>query len=346
MAFGIDGTASPPVDAMRSSGATFICRYLSTINSQTFSKVLGWTGGVDGHVTTAEALRNARGGIATVSNFEWFEGRPRKSKFDGGVEDARCALAQHLAAGGPPQRPIYFSVDEDTSPEAVAAYFKGVNSVLGVGRTGVYAGYKVCRGLRDMGLVAWTWQAFAWSTFRDSLFRHKYLHWDPRNNIEQYQNDEKIGGFTVDFDRSRTADFGQWYPLAFGAQPKGSALARSTTSDLEEISVHIGLTRGEAVVVTSPTVSTGGKAWICLSSDFGDAQVRIAVFMMNRGWTVLPMQSVPRTGNHISVFHIDHGDDDHRVSKVSARWERTDGDALDPGGNPIAVVALDIIPHD
>jgi len=46
-------------------------------------------------------------------------------------------------------RPIYFAVDQDTTPDPLETlpYFEGVNSVLGVARTGAYGGYSTINAL-------------------------------------------------------------------------------------------------------------------------------------------------------------------------------------------------------
>ena len=62
--------------------------------------------------------------------------------YDGGVADAQTALRLHAAAGGPDSAPIFFSVDEDidldTWNSVAVEWFRGINSVLGVDRTGIY----------------------------------------------------------------------------------------------------------------------------------------------------------------------------------------------------------------
>ena len=61
--------------------------------------------------------------------------------YDGGVADAQTALRLHGAAGGPDTAPIFFSVDEPidaaTWKSLAVKWFRGINSVLGVERTGV-----------------------------------------------------------------------------------------------------------------------------------------------------------------------------------------------------------------
>src|SRR5439155_1704025 len=81
-----------------------------------------------------------------------------------GVRDATAVLAEANRCGMPHGRPIYFAVDEDTTVGPhVTAYFQGAASVLGLARTGAY-GYKVIKGLFDVGLIAWGWQTYAWSS--------------------------------------------------------------------------------------------------------------------------------------------------------------------------------------
>jgi Domain of unknown function (DUF1906) len=66
--------------------------------------------------------------------------------FDGGVADANTALSLHAEAGGPASAPIFFSVDDDVSADTwkstASQWFKGINSVLGVQRTGIYGGVR------------------------------------------------------------------------------------------------------------------------------------------------------------------------------------------------------------
>jgi peptidoglycan hydrolase-like protein with peptidoglycan-binding domain len=72
--------------------------------------------------------------------------------------------------------------------------------VLGLKRTGAYAGFKVIKALFDKGLITYGWQTYAWSDGR----------WDHRNHIEQYSNKRTVGGESVDYDRAMKTNFGQW----------------------------------------------------------------------------------------------------------------------------------------
>jgi hypothetical protein len=307
LAFGLDYTNGPSVAALQERGVTFVSRYLSFVNELTQTKLL----------TADEAMQLAQGGIAVVSNYEWYESRCREG-FDVGVTDAQIAEAQHRAYGGPPDRPIYFSVDEDVSGAEVEAYFRGVNSVIGVRRTGVYGSYRMVEYLRDKDLVAWTWQTYAWSNGQ----------WDPRNNLEQYLNGQVVGGADVDFNTSKTADFGQWYPVASGRQPPG-------VGEEEDEMVHLDLELNKARVLTAPTV-VGGKGWLSLSADFGTATVRVALKHRSRGWEAKEAVEVADTNDQVVICEL--GADAYAdVTKISAKVIAI--------SVPDVVVSLDITPN-
>lgn len=97
----------PSIASMKAAGAVAVSRYLSYGSS---GKVL----------TRAEAdgLRGA--GIDVVSNWEWYGDwvHDYSGGFARGVLHAAEAARQHVACGGPPSRPIYFSTD--FSPASLA----------------------------------------------------------------------------------------------------------------------------------------------------------------------------------------------------------------------------------
>src|SRR5271168_4469678 len=126
----------------------------------------------------ADALRAA--GLHIVSNFQYGKpGWPDPSDFtrgsDGGAADAQTALRLHAAAGGSNSAPIFFSVDDDIDQNAwnslAVNWFRGINSVLGVQRTGIYGHFQACGwAIRD-GVIGqsttaghrWAWQTKSWS---------------------------------------------------------------------------------------------------------------------------------------------------------------------------------------
>lgn len=192
MAFGIDYVTGPPISALKSAGVSFVCRYLSEVNALTQVKLL----------TGQEAKTLAQAGISVVSNYEWYADRALEGR-DSGIYDAQISAPQHTACGGPPDRPIYFSVDCDCDGAQTAEYFRGVASVLGLSRTGAYGSYRVIKYLLDNKLISWAWQTYAWSAGQ----------WDSRAHIQQYSNGVNLGGADVDYNRSLKSDFGQWFPV-------------------------------------------------------------------------------------------------------------------------------------
>lgn len=194
MSFGIDYVTGPPIADLLAHvpPVAFVCRYLSEVNPATQVKLL----------TPVEAKAFGAAGISVVSNYEW-TGTTALGGYNAGVFDAQIARDQHAACGGPADSPIYFSVDFGaTSAQmgTIGDYFKGVASIIGLARTGVYGSYAVVKYLLDNDLVTWAWQTYAWSGGA----------WDSRADIQQYQNGVDLDGHEVDYDRSMKSDFGQW----------------------------------------------------------------------------------------------------------------------------------------
>ena len=174
----------------------------------------------------ADALRAL--GLQVVSIYQYGKpGWPDPSDFtrgyDGGVADAQTALRLHASAGGPDSAPIFFSVDEDidlnTWKSLAVEWLRGINSVLGVGRTGIYGHARACAWAIDDGVIGrsaspghwWAWQTSAWS----------HGERDPRAVLYQAVVNTPsspgplIAGIHVDVDDVLAADYGQW-DLAIG----------------------------------------------------------------------------------------------------------------------------------
>ncbi len=138
--------------------------------------------------------------------------------FDGGVADARTALRLHGAAGGPDSAPIFFSVDEpvdaQTWKSTAVQWFRGINSVLGVARTGIYGGRAQVGWAIADGVVGasstpgfrWAWQTKAWSGGEREpaavLFQAEVVTASDPGML--------IDGVHVDVDDVLAPDFGQW----------------------------------------------------------------------------------------------------------------------------------------
>ena len=169
----------------------------------------------------ADALRAL--GLAVVSCYQYGKpGWPTPSDFtrgyDGGVADAQTALRLHAAAGGPDSAPIFFSVDEDITADTwktlAVQWLRGINSVLGVERTGVYGHAGVCGWAIADGVIGhsttpgyrWAWQTRAWSHGERVPAAVLY------QSVIVTASDPGIslGGTHVDEDQVLAADFGQW----------------------------------------------------------------------------------------------------------------------------------------
>lgn len=138
--------------------------------------------------------------------------------FDGGVADAQTALRLHAAAGGPDTAPIFFSVDEDidagTWKSVAVQWFQGINSVLGVQRTGIYGSDRSCGWAIADGVIGhsstpgrrWAWQTRAWSQGR----REPAAVLFQREIVTASDPGVVIDGVSVDVNDVLASDFGQW----------------------------------------------------------------------------------------------------------------------------------------
>src|SRR3984885_11324989 len=169
----------------------------------------------------ADALRAA--GLHIVSNYQYGKpGWPDPSDFtrgsDGGVADAQTALRLHPAAGGSNSAPIFFSVDDDigldTWNSLAVNWFRGINSVLGVKRTGIYGHSQACGWAINDGVIGhstsaghrWAWQTKTWSHGQrePSAVLYQEVVNSPSNP------GPLLGGINVDVDEVLATDFGQW----------------------------------------------------------------------------------------------------------------------------------------
>jgi hypothetical protein len=169
----------------------------------------------------ADALHAA--GLHVVSCYQYGKpGWPTPSDYtrgyDGGVADAQTAMRLHTAAGGPDSAPIFFSIDEDidanTWKTVAVRWLRGINSVLGVERTGMYGHAGACGWAIADGVIGhsttpgyrWAWQTRAWS------------HGEREPAAVLYQSvivtgsdpGISLGDTHVDEDDVLAADFGQW----------------------------------------------------------------------------------------------------------------------------------------
>ncbi len=174
-------------------------------------------------ITRSYAEQLTAAGLIIVSNYQY--GKPGgtapsdfRRGFEGGVADAHTAWQLHSAAGGGQSAPIFFSIDEDINHDTwntlALKWFRGINSVLGVQRTGVYGGFDVCQWAAADGVIGnsrtpgrrWAWQTKAWS--------HSQI--DPAAVLYQRvvstasNPGPVVGGQQVDVNDVLAEDCGQW----------------------------------------------------------------------------------------------------------------------------------------
>ena len=169
----------------------------------------------------ADSLKAA--GLVIVSNYQY--GKPGGSApsdftrgYAGGIADARTAWQLHTAAGGSQGAPIFFTIDDDINRDTwnrtALQWFRGINSVLGVQRTGVYGGVRVCQWAAADGVIGssstpgrrWVWQTRAWSG--NQVHPAAVLY---QRVVSTSSNPgPKVGGLEVDVNDVLASDCGQW----------------------------------------------------------------------------------------------------------------------------------------
>jgi hypothetical protein len=237
--FGIDHAwGRPGVAALKRAGVKFVCRYLSHSSDEK-------------NLTRGEAKQLSDAGIWLVVVWETTASRALSGRA-GGIADAKTAKAQAKACGMPDDRPIYFAVDWDASPQqqaAIHAYLDGAASVIGRGRVGMYAGYGPIKRAFDAGKIRYGWQTYAWSGGR----------WDKRAHLQQYSNERVINGVDVDYNRAVTDDYGQW---RIGSTPEEDELTpedrKKLAAEIADALVHKGFNaRGRTVGLALQTADDG-----------------------------------------------------------------------------------------
>jgi hypothetical protein len=187
-AWGIDYShgSGLTIATMKANGVQFCCRYVSTPGNTK-------------NINAAEFANLQAAGIAVVFNFET---TGNELGFAAGARDAVSAEAQAIAAGAPVGTPIVFSPwDHDPTGHipGILDYGRGTASVLGHDRAGLYQGYPAIKAYLDAKVGKFGWQTYAWSGGV----------WDPRAQLQQYQNGVTMGPAQIDRDRAMAIDYGQ-----------------------------------------------------------------------------------------------------------------------------------------
>ncbi len=207
--------AQIPADAIRAAGHSGVVNYVS------LSRPGSNFGAKPITLPYARSL-NAQG-LVIVSNYQY--GKPGGTApsdftrgFAGGVADAKTGWGLHTAAGGGRSAPIFFTIDEDISRDVwntvALQWFRGINSVIGVQRTGIYGGIDACQWAIADGVVGassipgyrWAWQTKAWSGTR--IHPQAVLY---QRIVDTASNPGPlVGGMRVDVNDVMARDVGQW----------------------------------------------------------------------------------------------------------------------------------------
>ena len=192
----------PDLRQLRRAGKSFVVRYL--------------TGGAPKALSHPEAHALRAAGLQVVSNYEESTSDLTTGGFAHGVALAKKADAAHRASGGPSKAPIYFSADSSPEGWSHAEWhsfhqnLRGIASVIGVKRVGLYGGTLALKTARSHRLARWYWQSLAW---RDGA----WLGWA---HLQQHHNNAPLGGGTVDKNRALAGNYGQWSAAAHPALPE------------------------------------------------------------------------------------------------------------------------------
>ncbi|NLV78503.1 MAG: DUF1906 domain-containing protein [Rhodococcus sp.] len=157
-------------------------------------------------LTAVEADALTDSGLEVVSCYQFGKGETSDwlGGYDAGLKHARRGLELHRAAGGPDDRPIYASIDDNPTfvqfTTQIAPYLLAWQEVVGPENTGVYANSPTIGWASAVGLGAYFWQ-HNWGTPAG--------HVHPRANLHQVSGGE-IDGIGIDVNHVLTSDYGQW----------------------------------------------------------------------------------------------------------------------------------------
>jgi len=163
-------------------------------------------------VTIVETTAMARQGLQTASVYQF--GRADTADWLRGAAGAAVhapqAIALHVAAGGPTNRPIYVAIDDNPTRtqyvNQIRPYLQAFQTALRAAgyQTGVYGNYNVIDWAIQDGIGTFFWM-HDWGSGGK-------IH--PRTTIHQLPASKQkvIDGVTVDINNVYARDWGQWTP--------------------------------------------------------------------------------------------------------------------------------------
>jgi hypothetical protein len=187
----------------------------------------------------------------------------------GGATDAAAATAECKRLGCPPGTVVYFAEDDTgaaTGPN-VLAYAQGLADARPAAANGWYGGIGTVKAVLDAGHCAYGFQTYGWSAGK----------WDPRAQLQQYNNGQSLGGTAVDYDRATVPGYGAWT-----ATPWEPTMIRVHLSDGRQFIVGAGWRNG----ISDPNliaecdaagIPDGGQRSTAFVNMFQDAAAAVAL---------------------------------------------------------------------
>ncbi|TSE01950.1 DUF1906 domain-containing protein [Skermania sp. ID1734] len=191
----------PSAQAIKDAGYAGAIRYVSDRR-----KGAEWMLGKPLEADEVQSLRAI--GLKIVSCYQYGKGPTAdwRGGLEAGKQHAARGLELHKAAGGPTDKPIYASIDDNPTDDEfdsmIAPYLQGWESVVGKQNTGVYANSPTIDRAIKAGLGSWFWQ-HNWGTPAG------YVH--PAAHLHQFEIDQhSVDGIGVDLNTILKPDYGQW----------------------------------------------------------------------------------------------------------------------------------------
>lgn len=212
-----------------------------------------YVGAFDGDgraIGAAELAEYMAAGVSVTLNYEG-SGQDATS-FANGVEDAKYAQ-DRVAALDHPEAVVYFSIDEQFASDP-ANYFKGVESVIGHARAGIYGSLDMLEAVHTAGLCSFYWLTYAWLQGRPVP---DWVH------VFQFSNGQTINGAAVDFDHCLQADWGQ----IGGGAPVVVPASSGSSGSVGSVTVLRAVTQIQSLVgaaqdgVYGPETTAKVQAW-------------------------------------------------------------------------------------
>lgn len=258
--------------ALVTAGISYVSRYLSKP---------GWPK----NLTAAEAAELHAAGLGIVLNYE----TSADFMLGGLVAGRACATSARgdaASLGAPRSTKIFYSADFDASALQIPVleeFLRGAANVDGSAEVGEYGGLRAVNAADHDGFT--TWQTAAWS---DGT-------WNPHAVMRQTGEQRNIGGVIVDINEVfNPAGLGAWMPPATPNQ--GDDMAVFATGEIKS--------GPSAVTVVCPPPAGSSvnwrTAWFSLACDFGDAHVRVAIYVHGVGWKIWNDVLVPAHADRVN----------------------------------------------